>query len=373
MTTTETPPGFSRIQAPVPQSQARLTLPEMKECIERTPRIEARAPLSTYRLQLHAGFTFADAEAVLPYLKQLGIGDCYASPVFEARPGSMHGYDVTRHDRLNPELGGEEGFARFAARLRELGMGLLLDIVPNHMGVGNDSQWWQDVLENGRSSEYASYFDIDWSPLNPDMKDKLLLPILGSQYGDELEAKRIQVVLVDGRLMVKYFDHLTPIAPRTLSVIFPDAELDELGVPQSFRDVLRDTAHIPPHETTDPALVAQRRQQLAELRPRLTAALDSQEMQPALQRALERINGVEGQPQEFRSAARAAGAAALPVGVLARLERGDQLPALLRHQRPGGLADGERGSIRGDPRADSQNVGARRGDRAKDRPRGWDV
>ena len=245
----------------------------MKDCIERTPRMEARAPLSTYRLQLHAGFTFADAEAVLAYLKKLGIGDCYASPIFEARPGSMHGYDVTRHDRLNPELGGEAGFTRFASRLRNLGMGLLLDIVPNHMGVGNDSQWWQDVLENGRASEYASYFDIDWSPLNPDMKDKLLLPILGSQYGDELEAKRIQVVVADGRLMVQYFDHLIPIAPRSIPLIFPDEELDELGVPQSFREILRDTAHIPPHETMDATLVAQRRQQLAELRPRLQQAL----------------------------------------------------------------------------------------------------
>ena len=272
---------------------------EMKDCIERTPRMEARAPLSTYRLQLHAGFNFADAEVLLPYLKKLGVGDCYASPIFEARPGSMHGYDVTRHDRLNPELGGDAGFARFAARLREMGMGLLLDIVPNHMGVGNDSQWWQDVLENGRASEYASYFDIDWSPLNPDMKDKLLLPILGSQYGDELEAKHIQVVVVDGRLKVKYFDHLIPIAQRTIPLIFPDAELDALGVPQFFRDILRDTAHIPPHETTDPNLVAQRRQQLAELRPRLREALLSEEMRPALARALERINGVAGDPRSF--------------------------------------------------------------------------
>jgi (1->4)-alpha-D-glucan 1-alpha-D-glucosylmutase len=261
--------------------------------------MEARAPLSTYRLQLHAGFTFADAEAVLPYLKSLGIGDSYASPIFEARPGSMHGYDVTRHDRLNPELGGEEGFARFSARLRELGMGLLLDIVPNHMGVGNDSQWWQDVLENGRASEYASYFDIDWRPLNPDMHNKLLLPILGSQYGDELEAKHIQVVLVDGRLKVKYFDHLMPIAPRMIPMIFPEAEQDELGVPQFFRDILRELAHIPPHDTTDPTLVAQRRQQLAELRPRLEAALMSEEMQPVLARALERINGVAGDPRSF--------------------------------------------------------------------------
>jgi len=271
----------------------------MKDCIEQTPRMEARAPLSTYRIQLHAGFTFADAEKVLPYLHSLGMGDCYASPIFEARPGSMHGYDVTRHDRLNPELGGEEGFARFSARLRELGMGLLLDTVPNHMGVGNDAQWWQDVLENGRSSEYASYFDIDWNPLNPDMKDKLLLPILGSQYGDELEAKRIQVVAIEGRLMVQYFDHLVPIAPRTIPVIFPDNELDELGVPQSFRDLLREMAHIPPHETTDATLVAQRRQQLGELKPLLRAALMSEEMQPALHKALERINGVAGESRSF--------------------------------------------------------------------------
>jgi (1->4)-alpha-D-glucan 1-alpha-D-glucosylmutase len=271
----------------------------MKKCIEQTPGAEARVPWSTYRVQMHAGFTFADAEAILPYLKQLGIGDFYASPIFEARPGSMHGYDVTRHDRLNPELGGDEGFARFAAGLKEQGLGLLLDIVPNHMGVGNDSLWWQDVLENGRASQYASYFDIDWNPLNPDMKDKLLLPILGGQYGDELEAKRIQVVLLDGRLRVKYFDHLMPIAPRAIPTIFPEAELDELGVPQSFRDILRDTAHIPPHETTDPALSAQRRQQLTELLPRLRSALESPEMQPALERALERINGVEGDPRSF--------------------------------------------------------------------------
>ena len=261
--------------------------------------MEARAPRSTYRLQLHAGFTFADAEAVLPYLDELGIGDCYVSPIFEARPGSMHGYDVTRHDRLNPELGGEEGFARFAAQLRERKMGLLLDIVPNHMGVGNDSRWWQDVLENGRASQYASYFDIDWNPLNPDMKDKLLLPILGSQYGDELEAKRIQVVLADGRLKVQYFDHLIPIAPRTIQAIFPDRELDELGVPQSFREILRETAHIPPHDTTDETLVAQRQGQLAEMEPRLREALLTAEMQPVIGKALERINGVTGDARSF--------------------------------------------------------------------------
>ena len=301
MTTTDSLAGILGIQASIPARtmESHSTIQEMKDCIERTPRMEARAPLSTYRLQLHAGFTFAAAEAVLAYLKKLGIGDVYASPIFEARPGSMHGYDVTRHDRLNPELGGDEGFGKFAGRLRELGMGLLLDIVPNHMGVGNDSVWWQDVLENGRASEYATYFDIDWNPLNPDMQNKLLLPILGCQYGDELEAKRIQLVVVEGRLRVKYFDRLIPVAARSTPMIFREAELDELKAPQFFREILREMAHIPPHETTDPALVAQRRQQLAELRPRLREALLREEMRPALERALERINGVEGDPRSF--------------------------------------------------------------------------
>ncbi|HEY1808373.1 MAG TPA: malto-oligosyltrehalose synthase [Acidobacteriaceae bacterium] len=275
------------------------TAEEMQECLEQAPRRAVRAPLSTCRLQLHAGFTFADAEAVLPYLKSLGIGDLYTSPIFEARPGSMHGYDVTRHDRLNPELGGEEGFARLTDRLRELGMGLLLDIVPNHMGVGNDSVWWQDVLENGRASRYASYFDIEWEPLNPDMRNKLLLPILGSQYGEELEAGKIQVVAVDGQLRAQYYDHLIPLAPRSMPLIFPEAELDDLGVPQPVRDILRETAHIPPHETTDAALIAQRQKQLEELRPRLRAALVSEAMREPLGRALQRINGVAGDPRSF--------------------------------------------------------------------------
>ena len=236
---------------------------------------------------------------MLAYLKQLGIGDVYASPIFEARPGSMHGYDVTRHDRLNPELGGEEGYAGFAARLRELEMGLLLDIVPNHMGVGNDAQWWQDVLLNGRASQFADYFDIDWSPLKPDMQDKLLLPILGCQYGEDLEAKRIQVVEVDGLLRVRYFDHYLPLVPRSLLVIFPEQEWDELQVPESFRELLRGIAHIPPHATTDKSLAVQRREQVSELQSRLRRELQNSEMRRVMRKALERINGVEGDPTSF--------------------------------------------------------------------------
>jgi (1->4)-alpha-D-glucan 1-alpha-D-glucosylmutase len=271
----------------------------MKECIEDLLQREARVPASTYRMQMHAGFTFSDAEKVVPYLKRLGIGDLYASPIFEARPGSTHGYDVTRHDRLNSELGGDEGFYRMSAALREAGMGLLLDIVPNHMGIGPDSVWWQDVLENGRSSQYAEFFDIDWTPLKPDMQDKLLLPILGKQYGEELESKHIQVVVEDGWMRVQYYEHRMPVATRTLPVIFPEADDAAFGVPQGFRELMKEMAHIPPHWTTEPNLVQQRRQQLAELRPKLRDAMLSAEMQPVLAKALERINGVEGEEQSF--------------------------------------------------------------------------
>lgn len=286
-----------RVQAP--RSEEPTLQQNASDCVDRLCRADARVPVSTYRLQLHGSFRFAEASKVLSYLRDLGIGDVYASPIFEARPGSMHGYDVTRHDRLNPELGGEPDFREFAARMRELGMGLLLDIVPNHMGVGNDAHWWQDVLLNGRSSQFADYFDIDWAPLKPDMQDKLLLPILGCQYGEDLEAKRIQVVEVDGQLRVRYFDHFFPLVPRSLVVIFPEQEWDELQVPESFRDLLRGIAHIPPHATADKSLAAQRREQVAELQSRLRRELLSSDVRIAVHKALERINGIVGNPASF--------------------------------------------------------------------------
>jgi (1->4)-alpha-D-glucan 1-alpha-D-glucosylmutase len=271
---------------------------DMKECVERVLDSDARVPVSTYRVQMHKGFNFADAQGILGYLKQLGIGDFYSSPIFEARPGSMHGYDVTRHDRLNPELGGEEGFAVFSAELQRQGLGLLLDIVPNHMGVGNDSVWWQDVLENGHASRYSEYFDIDWKPLKPALRNKLLLPILGDQYGTELESKHIQVSMEDGRPLVHYYDHTMPVAPRTVHLIFPaDAGTDL--VPPWFRELLERIDQLPPHETSADELRGQRQAELAELLPKLRDALRSLEMQPVVQHALETLNGINGDPHSF--------------------------------------------------------------------------
>jgi (1->4)-alpha-D-glucan 1-alpha-D-glucosylmutase len=271
----------------------------MNDCIPKTLQTEARVPRSTYRVQMHSGFTFADAQAIVPYLNQLGIGDLYASPIFEARPGSTHGYDVTRHDRLNPELGGPEAFNPFASALKNAGMGLLLDIVPNHMGVGNDSVWWQDVLENGRASKYSGYFDIDWTPLKADMQHKLLLPILGNQYGAELEDGNLQVKFDDGKVRLAYYDHLMPVAPRTIPTIFPEEKDTEYGVPADFRSLLKELAHIPPHETTEKSLVEQRQAQLAELKPRLDAALKSPALQPMLEKAAAAINGRKGDAHSF--------------------------------------------------------------------------
>jgi (1->4)-alpha-D-glucan 1-alpha-D-glucosylmutase len=274
-------------------------MPEIKKCIDRVVHSNARAPISTYRVQMHSQFTFCDAQKILSYLKQLGIGDLYSSPIFEARSGSQHGYDVIRHDRLNPELGGEDGFHALSTSLREKDMGLLLDIVPNHMGVGNDSAWWQDVLLNGRSSEYASFFDIDWEPLKADMRGKLLLPILGKQYGEELESKKIQLAFENGHVRIHYYDHSLPVASRTIPLLFPEGEDERDGVPQWFRDLLKELAHVPPHDTADPNLAAQRRAQLAELRPRLRKALLSPELQPLLQQVAKRVNGIEGKPDSF--------------------------------------------------------------------------
>ena len=271
----------------------------MNDCIQTTLDTDARVPGSTYRLQMHEKFTFADAAAILPYLRQLGITDAYLSPIFEARPHSMHGYDVARHDCLNPELGGQEGFAALTEQLREREMGLLLDIVPNHMGVGNKSVWWQDVLENGRASEFSGYFDIDWEPLKADMQNRLLLPILGGQYGEVLEAKQMQVKFEDGRALVAYFDHLQPIAPRTLPMIFPPECDAEFGVAPEFRALLDELAALPQHETTEPHEVEERRARLKELKPRLEAALSDPALRAALDKAAEAINGIESDPRSF--------------------------------------------------------------------------
>ncbi|MFI5041559.1 MAG: malto-oligosyltrehalose synthase [Acidimicrobiales bacterium] len=183
-----------------------------------------RLPLATYRLQLTPGFGFAEAAAVAPYLARLGVSHAYLSPVLQAAPGSTHGYDVVDHSRASDELGGEDGFRAMVAAFDAEGLGVVLDVVPNHMAAAlPQNRWWWDVLENGPSSVWASFFDIDWDPPDSALRNRVLLPVLGSRYGRVLVAGEVQV-RYDGRsFTVVYFDQVYPLAPRSLDRVLNDA------------------------------------------------------------------------------------------------------------------------------------------------------
>ena len=174
-------------------------------------------PRATYRLQFHKEFGFRDAAALAPYLARLGISHVYASPYLKARPGSTHGYDIVDHGQLNPELGDESAFRDMVTAFRDSGLGQVLDFVPNHMGVGgSDNPWWLDMLEWGPASEYAGWFDIDWDPDRRYLRDKLLVPFLGDQYGAVLESGQLVLRFEPetGSFAVWAYDtHKLPICP----------------------------------------------------------------------------------------------------------------------------------------------------------------
>ncbi len=177
---------------------------------------------ATARLQFHKDFTLDDATKLVPYFAQFGISHLYASPLLKARAGSTHGYDIVDHNEINPELGGEAALVRLVEALRSHQMGLILDIVPNHMGVGgDDNDWWLDVLEWGRGSPYAEYFDIDWDPPDPTLRGRMLAPFLGAAYGECLQNGELELKFDehDGRLFVAYFGHRFPIAPRDYAAV----------------------------------------------------------------------------------------------------------------------------------------------------------
>jgi len=191
-----------------------------------------RVPRATYRLQLNAGFTFSDATSIAPYLAELGISDVYASPILRARKGSAHGYDVVDAAALNPELGTEDDFAALDAELKRRGMGLLLDVVPNHMAASHENAWWTSVLENGpHDSRFADYFDIDWRD------GKLILPILGKPFGEALESGEIILGFEEGAYSVSYYDKRLPVAPQTYRLV-----LERCGdaLPEELRELASD-------------------------------------------------------------------------------------------------------------------------------------
>ncbi|MFP5352546.1 MAG: malto-oligosyltrehalose synthase, partial [Actinomycetota bacterium] len=179
---------------------------------------------ATYRVQLHKGFTLDDAAAIVPYLARLGISHLYCSPYLQARSGSTHGYDVVDQSRVNAELGGQEAHDRLCATLAEHGMGHILDVVPNHMTVTDRANsWWWDVLKHGPDSRYAAYFDIDWDPPEQKLRRTILIPVLGDHYGRVLEAGDIRLESEGDELLVRYYEHVLPLAPGSLG----EASTDE--------------------------------------------------------------------------------------------------------------------------------------------------
>ncbi len=264
-------------------------------------------PLATYRLQLHHGFTFGDAMRTVPYLHALGITDCYLSPISKASPGSDHGYDVIDPVVVNPELGSEKDFEEFVGTVQAHGMGLVLDVVPNHMGIGKTlNRWWRDVLENGPSSRYATAFDIDWHPIKRELDNKVLLPILGDQYGTVLENQEMELVYEDGAFGLRYGDHHLPLAPKTWTRILSHRlELlvaeDEHAMPvMELQSILTALKNLPESVERDPERTAERYREKEIVKKRLSALMDESPVIRAFVVDNVRIfNGEHGRSESF--------------------------------------------------------------------------
>jgi (1->4)-alpha-D-glucan 1-alpha-D-glucosylmutase len=268
----------------------------------------ARIPTCTYRLQLNKGFNFRDATALVDYLDALGVTDVYASPLLAARPGSTHGYDVVDHGRLNPDLGTETDLDGLVAALHARGMGLVLDVVPNHMCIASaDNHWWTDVLENGRSSPHAPFFDIDWHPPKSELNEKILLPVLGQQYGRVLEGAEISIGYAGGAFRAHYDGSSFPIGPRTILPLLDPIVIDLRRThPDDHPDVLElesivtATKNLPTRWETEPEKIRERQREKEIVKRRLEALVSgSAAVQDALERSLGAINGERGKPRSF--------------------------------------------------------------------------
>jgi (1->4)-alpha-D-glucan 1-alpha-D-glucosylmutase len=267
-----------------------------------------RIPVATYRLQFNKDFGFASARAVLPYLHDLGITDIYSSPYFNAVEGSLHGYDIIDHNSLNPEVGTEREYDEFIREMHARGMGQILDIVPNHMCVeSNDNAWWLDVLENGPSSNYAPFFDIDWNPVKRELKDKVLIPILGDQYGAVLENGELKLVFQDGAFLLHYYEHIFPLIPKTYIHILSHRleELEQLLGSENpcyleLLSIMTALEHLPLYTETDPERIVERYREKEITKRRLCALYhESPEIRRLIEENVQIFNGVQGEPGSF--------------------------------------------------------------------------
>jgi (1->4)-alpha-D-glucan 1-alpha-D-glucosylmutase len=267
-----------------------------------------RYPSSTYRLQLGPTLTLAEATRAVPYLHRLGVSALYLSPLLKARPGSTHGYDICDHTSINPDLGTEEDLGELAAEARRHGMHLIADIVPNHVGVDPVANiWWREVLENGPCSSYAEYFDIDWDPVTPNLQQKILMPILGDQYGTVLERGELQLAFEDGRLWLHYYEKHFPVNPRQTPLVLTRAvPLVEAQVGRDAPEViellsvLTGLSNLPPYTDRSPESIETREREKEVLRLRLLRLVtEAPLVAQAIDQAVREANGRPGDPGSF--------------------------------------------------------------------------
>jgi (1->4)-alpha-D-glucan 1-alpha-D-glucosylmutase len=265
-------------------------------------------PESTYRLQFHAGFTFRDATPLAAYLHDLGISDCYASPYLKARPGSKHGYDISDHQHLNPEIGSEADYEAWIHALQANRLGQILDIVPNHMGIiGNENEWWNDVLENGPCARHAGFFDIDWRPSRKEMHGKVLLCILGDPYGKVLESGQLTLNYDTGTFAIHYLEHRFPVAPESslLCLRLRFEELQQAVGSEStefmdYQSILTGLSHLPSRLETHQIRIDERYREKEVIKRRLQALTDtSASVREFILQNVAIFNGNKNDPRSF--------------------------------------------------------------------------
>jgi (1->4)-alpha-D-glucan 1-alpha-D-glucosylmutase len=266
-----------------------------------------RNPSSTYRIQLNPEFRFSDVRNILDYLHELGISDVYLSPILASRKGSNHGYDVIDPTRLNPDLGSEEEFVALQTDLQARGMGLLVDIVPNHMAASAENPWWMDVLENGAESAFASFFDVEWHPHARSLDGKILLPILGRPFGEALDSGEITLVYADGRFVLQYFETLLPVSPRLYYEILnyraerlKEKLAENDPAYHEFAGILASALELARADRRGAETAAERRMRFESARDRLRAIVNSSpEVGQLVGENIAEINGRQGDPASF--------------------------------------------------------------------------
>lgn len=267
-----------------------------------------RIPVATYRLQFNRHFRFSDAKKIISYLHDLGITDIYSSPYFKAKEGSLHGYNIVDYSSLNPEIGSVDEHNELINELQKYDMGQILDIVPNHMGItSNKNVWWMDVLENGPSSVYARYFDINWNPVKNELKNKVLLPILGDQYGFVLENQELILTFEKGAFFVAYYENKFPIRPQTYSIIL-EYGIERLEILLSrdnvsfveFLSILTALKHLPPYTERDIEKITERQREKEVAKKHLWKLYnESPAIKTFINKNVSIFNGVKGEPASF--------------------------------------------------------------------------